>query len=65
MDYKKVVIIGAGAVGSYMLWGLSQKDGIELSIVASGKRKERLEAEGIYINDQLYKPLVKTPNEAR
>ncbi len=64
MDFKKIVIIGAGAVGSYMLWGLSQKEDIELSVVAAGERKERLEAEGIYINDQLYKPVVKTPDEA-
>ncbi|WP_026528547.1 ketopantoate reductase family protein [Butyrivibrio sp. VCD2006] len=64
MDFKKVVIIGAGAVGSYMLWGLSNKDNLELSVVASGKRKERIEAEGICINDKLYKPAVKTPEEA-
>ncbi len=64
MDLKKVVIIGAGAVGSYMLWGLSQKDNIELSVVASGNRKKRLETEGVCINDKLYKPVVKTPAEA-
>ena len=64
MEFKKIVIIGAGAVGSYMLWGLSQKDNIELSVVASGTRKERLESEGLCINDKLYKPAVKTPSEA-
>ena len=64
MDFKKVVIIGAVAVGSYMLWGLSNKDNLELSVVASGKRKERIETEGICINDKLYKPAVKTPREA-
>ena len=64
MDFQKIAIIGAGAVGSYIIWGLSQKDDIELSVVASGDRKVRLETEGIYINDQLYKPFVKTPHEA-
>ena len=64
MDFKKIVIIGAGAVGSYMLWGLSHKDDIDISVVASGKRKERLETEGLCINDELYKPAVKTPQEA-
>ena len=65
MDFQNIAIIGAGAVGSYIIWGLSQKDDIELSVVASGDRKVRLETEGIFINDQLYKPLVKTPEEAR
>ena len=64
MDFQNIAIIGAGAVGSYIIWGLSQKDDIELSVVASGDRKVRLETEGIFINDQLYKPLVKTPEEA-
>ena len=64
MDFKKVAIIGAGAVGSYMLWGLTKKENIDLFVVASGERKERLEAEGLCINDKLYKPTVKTPDEA-
>ena len=64
MDFKKIVIIGAGAVGSYMLWGLSNKNDIDLSVVASGERKERLEKEGLCINDKLFKPVVKTPQEA-
>ena len=63
MDFKKIVIIGAGAVGSYMLWGLSQKNDIDLAVVASGERKKRLEREGLVINDKLYKPVVKTPEE--
>ena len=65
MDFKKIAIIGAGAVGSYMLWGLSRKDDIDLSVVASGERKEKLEREGLLINDMLYMPVVKTPEEAR
>ncbi|MCR5331819.1 MAG: ketopantoate reductase family protein [Lachnospiraceae bacterium] len=64
MEYKKVVIIGAGAVGCYILWGLSQKENVELSVVASGERKERFERNGFYINDILYRPVVKTPAEA-
>ena len=64
MEFKKVVIIGAGAVGSYMLWGLSHKDDLELSVIASGKRKERIEKDGLCINEKLYKPAVKTPQEA-
>ena len=47
-----------------MLWGLSQKDDIELSVIASGERKKRIENEGFNINDKLYKPVIKTPAEA-
>ncbi len=64
MEFKKIAIIGAGAVGCYMLWGLSNKNSIDISVVASGKRKERIETEGLCINDKLYKPVVKTPQEA-
>lgn len=64
MDYKKIAIIGAGAVGCYILWGLSQKNDIELSVIASGARKERFERDGFYINDQLFTPVIKTPREA-
>jgi 2-dehydropantoate 2-reductase len=64
MDYKKVVILGAGAVGCYVLWGLSQKKDIDLAVVASGERKERLEREGLNINDRLYHTAVQTPAEA-
>ncbi len=64
MEFKKVVIIGAGAVGCYILWGLSHQGTIELSVIASGKRKERFEREGFFINDDLFKPVVKTPSDA-
>ncbi len=64
MEMRKVVIIGAGAVGCYVLWGLSEKENIELSVIASGERKERFENDGFWINDRLYRPVVKTPEEA-
>ena len=64
MEMKKVAIVGAGAVGCYMLWGLSEKEGIDLCVVASGERKDRIEREGFTINDKVYKPAVKTPAKA-
>ena len=64
MEFRKVVIIGAGAVGCYILWGLSQKENIELSVIASGERKERFKKDGFFINDELYAPSIKTPSEA-
>lgn len=64
MEFKKIAIIGAGAVGCYILWGLSQKENIDISVIAQGGRKERIEHEGFIINDKLYRPAVKTPTEA-
>ena len=64
MIYKKVAILGAGAVGCYMLWGLAQKDDVEISVIASGERKTRFEKDGFWINDKHYNPAVKTPAQA-
>lgn len=64
MKFEKVAILGAGAVGAYVLWGLSNKKEIDLCLVADGDRKARLEKEGIVINDTLYQPKVLTAKEA-
>lgn len=61
---KTVAILGVGAVGSYFAWGLQEKLGENLWIIAKGERKERLETEGISINDVDYKLNVRTPKEA-
>lgn len=37
MKIKKVAVLGAGAVGSYVIWGLSQKDNIQLGVIAGGQ----------------------------
>ena len=64
MDYKKIAILGAGAVGCYVLWGLTEKRNMDICVVASGERKTRFERDGFRINDILYKPVIKTPAEA-
>lgn len=64
MKLQKIAVLGAGAVGSYVLWGLSQKQGIEVCVVADGERKQRLQRDGIVINEKNYHPIVKTPKEA-
>lgn len=61
---KTVAILGAGAIGGYFIWGLSEKLGDNLWIVAEGDRKERLEKEGLVVNNQTYKLNVKTAEEA-
>lgn len=61
---KTAAILGAGAVGSYLIWGLSPKLGENLWIVAEGARADRLRAEGIQINGQRMKLNVRAPKEA-
>lgn len=36
MKIRSVAILGAGAVGSYLLWGLTDKPGVTVSVVAEG-----------------------------
>ena len=64
MKIRSAAILGAGAVGSYMIWGLSQADGIELSVIAEGERAQRLKTDGLTINSTVYRPKVLTPQEA-
>lgn len=61
---KTVAIMGAGAIGGYFIWGLSQKLGDNLMVIADGERRERLENDGIVINGVRHKLNVKTPAEA-
>ena len=64
MKIHTTAILGAGAVGSYFLWGLSEKLGDNLWVIADGERRERMESEGICINGQIYHPNIRTPKEA-
>lgn len=63
MKIKKVAVLGAGAVGSYVIWGLSNRKDIRLGVIAEGARAERLK-KGCIINDVTYHPEVWTPKEA-
>lgn len=63
MKIEKVAILGAGAVGSYVIWGLSGREDIRLGVVAEGERAERLK-QGCRINDVTYHPEVWSPQEA-
>lgn len=59
-----MAVLGAGAVGSYIIWGLSEREDIKLGVIAEGERKKRLEKEGCLINGKVYWPEVWTPQEA-
>ena len=49
MDIRKVAVLGAGAVGSYVIWGLSALGSIELGVIAQGERAQRLRTNGCSI----------------
>ena len=40
MKIKSVAVLGAGAVGSYVIWGLSEKSDIRLGVIAEGERTD-------------------------
>ncbi len=64
MKINKVAVLGAGAVGSYVLWGLLQKNDIELGVIAEGARAEKLK-KGTVINGKTYTPKVWSASEAK
>lgn len=63
MKIQSVAVLGAGAVGSYVIWGLSERKDIKLGVIAEGERAGRLK-KGCKINDVTYHPEVWTPQEA-
>lgn len=65
MKIRTVAVLGAGAVGSYVIWGLSQREDIRLGVIAEGARAERLKRDGCSINGRVYRPEVWAPQEAR
>lgn len=65
MEFKKIALIGAGAVGAYFIYGFSGLKDIDFCLVAEGERYEKLKRDGITINDTLYHPQIRTPEEAK
>lgn len=64
MNIKSVAVLGAGAVGSYVIWGLAERKDIKLGVIAEGERYQRLKEKGCAINGATYHPEVWTPEEA-
>ncbi|MCR5672741.1 MAG: 2-dehydropantoate 2-reductase [Lachnospiraceae bacterium] len=62
----KVALIGAGAVGGYFIHGFenAKEPKREFCVIADKERRERLIKDGVKINGSLYRPCVKTPEEA-
>lgn len=49
MEIKTVAILGAGAVGSYVIEGISGCSEIHLGVIAEGERNARLKSVGCTI----------------
>lgn len=64
MTIHKVAILGAGAVGSYVIWGLSDVENLELGVIADGDRADKFKQNGCLINGKVFWPNVWTPKEA-
>ena len=64
MNIRSAAIIGAGAVGAYFIWGLKSVPDLDLYLIAEGERAQRLKDDGVWINGEIYRLLVKTPEEA-
>lgn len=64
MQIITVAMIGAGNLGAYVVRGLTGTLGDDLWVIAEGARKERLEKDGLIINDKPYTLHVRTPEEA-
>lgn len=65
MQYKNIALIGAGAVGAYFIYGFSEMEDLSFCIVAEGERRERLIRDGVTINEKVYRPAIKTPEQAK
>lgn len=61
---RSVAVMGAGAVGSYFLWGLADTLGDKLYTVATGARADRLREQGIFVNGERLSLQVVSPEEA-
>ena len=64
MEIKHTALIGAGAVGGYFIYGLTDLEGTDFFLIAEGERKERLLRDGVWINGKQYRPCVLDPAEA-
>lgn len=64
MKIRKVALIGAGAIGAYLIWGFDGTADVTFTVVAEGARKERLERDGIIINGARHSLRVREPDRA-
>jgi len=64
VNIHKIALIGAGAVGSYLIWGFDGVPDITFTAAAEGERRERLERDGVTINGERHSLRVREPAQA-
>ena len=64
LKIRRIALIGAGAVGAYLIWSFERTANITLTVVAEGARAERLKRGGIIINGIHYPLRVQEPSQA-
>lgn len=64
LKIRKIALIGAGAIGAYLIWSFEGAAGVTFTAVAEGTRRERLERDGIVINGAHYPLRVREPGHA-
>ena len=64
MKIRRIALIGAGAVGAYLIWSFERTANITFTVVAEGARAERLKRDGIIINGTHYPLCVQEPSQA-
>ena len=64
MKIRKVALIGAGAIGAYLIWSFDRVPNIVFTVMAEGTRKMRLEQDGIVINGKHHSLRVQEPKHA-
>ncbi|UCB44797.1 MAG: 2-dehydropantoate 2-reductase [Spirochaetota bacterium] len=63
-NIKRVIVIGAGAIGGYFVSRFLETDGFATAVAARGQRRKRLETEGLVVNGKKYNVPVVDPDEA-
>lgn len=61
MKIRRIALIGAGAVGAYLIWSFERTANITLTVVAEGARAERLKRDGIIINGYIIRSVCRNP----
>lgn len=55
---KTVGIVGAGAVGSSLMYEMYKKDPENVCFIATGERAERLRSKGVSVNNEVFYPVI-------
>lgn len=62
-EIKTVALVGLGAIGAFVAPRLKEQLGDQFRVIAGGARRERLENNGVFINDVNYKFHIVDPKE--